>query len=157
RDGMIFNDSDGSQNCWDSDGDEDLRRKREKLLLGLLFTSNGAPILQEGDEFGRTKSGAGQNGAKNSWDRESTSGDVAANDVNWIDWGLKDGATSGSPNAPAYGPELSDWTRGLIALRKRWTHFRRADFPDYAPNPRASADDPVNDGRLSYAWEGPAA
>ena len=48
--------------------------------------------------------------------------------VNWIDWSLKDGSTTGSPNAPSYGQELSEWTRGLIALRKRWTHFRRPDF-----------------------------
>jgi pullulanase/glycogen debranching enzyme len=48
-------------------------------------------------------------------------------------------------------------TRGLIALRKRWTHFRKSDFAAYAQNPRSSPGDPVNDGRLSYAWEGPGA
>jgi isoamylase len=152
RDCMIFNDPDGSQNCWDSGGDEDLRRKREKLLLGLLLTSNGAPLLQEGDEFGRTKSGFGQDAARNSYDLESTSGDTAMNDVNWIDWSLKDGSNSAS----GYGRELSEWTQGLIALRKRWTHFRKPDFADYAPNPRSQPGDPANDGRLSYAWEGPA-
>jgi len=157
RDCMFFNDNDGSQNCWDSGGDEDLRRKREKLLLGLLFTSNGAPLLQQGDEFGRTKSGAGQEGARNSYDQESASGDAAVNDVNWIDWNLKDGNSTASPNAPSYGRELSEWTRGLIALRKRWTHFRRPDFADYALGPRSHPGDPANDGRLSYAWEGPAA
>jgi isoamylase len=108
RDCMVFNDNDGSQNCWDSGGDEDVRRKREKLLLGLLLTSNGVPLLQEGDEFGRTKSGAGQDGARNSWDQESTSADMSVNDVNWIDWSLKDGAATGSPNAPGYGQELSE-------------------------------------------------
>jgi isoamylase len=154
RDCTIFNDSDGSQNCWDSGGDEDLRRKREKLLLGLLLTSNGAPLLQEGDEFGRTKSGLGQDAARNSYDLESASGDTAMNDINWIDWSLKDGV--GSPNAPGYGQELSEWTRGLIALRKRWTHFCKPDFADYAPNPRAQPGDPANDGRVTYAWEGPA-
>jgi glycogen operon protein len=157
RDCMVFNDNDGSHNCWDSNGDEDLRRKREKLLLGLLLTSNGVPLLQEGDEFGRTKSGAGQGGARNSWDQESASGEAAVNAVNWIDWSLKDGSTTGSPNAPSYGQELSEWTRGLIALRKRWTHFRRPDFADYARNPRSRPGDPANDGHLSYAWEGPAA
>lgn len=156
RDCMVFNDNDGSQNCWDSGGDEDLRRKREKLLLGLLLTSNGAPLLQEGDEFGRTKSGAGQDGARNSYDQESASGDATVNDVNWIDWSLKDGSSTGSPSAPSYGQELSEWTRGLIALRKRWTHFRKSDFAEYAPNPRSQPGDPANDGRLSYAWEGPA-
>jgi hypothetical protein len=42
-------------------------------------------------------------------------------------------------------------------LRKRWTHFRKPDFADYAPNPRSQPGDPANDGRVSYAWEGPAA
>jgi pullulanase/glycogen debranching enzyme len=28
------------------------------------------------------------------------------NDVNWIDWSLKDGV--GSPNVPGYGQELSE-------------------------------------------------
>ena len=157
RDCMFFNDSDGSQNCWDSGGDEDLRRRREKLLLGVLLTSNGVPLLQEGDEFGRTKSGPGQDGARNSWDWESTSGDAKVNGVNWIDWGLKDGNADGSPNAPRYGRELSEWTRGLIALRRRWTQFRLPDFAEYAPAPRVKPGDPTNDGRLSYSWEGPPA
>jgi glycogen operon protein len=153
RDCMFFNDS--SQNCWDSGGDEDLRRRREKLLLGMLMTSNGVPLLQEGDEFGRTKSDAGKDDARNSWNWESTSGDAKVNAVNWIDWRLKDGNAGGSSNAPRYGRELSEWTRGLIALRRRWTHFRRAEFAEYAPGPRAMPGDPTNDGRLSYSWEGP--
>jgi isoamylase len=157
RDCMAVNDNDGSQNCWDSGGDEDLRRRREKLLLGLLLTSNGVPLLQEGDEFGRTKLAAGQDGARNSWDWESVSGDAGVNSINWIDWGLKDGNAAGSTNAPGYGRELSDWTEGLIALRKRWTHFRRTDFADYASSARSRPGDGANDGRVSYAWEGPAA
>jgi isoamylase len=152
RDCMTFNDSDGSQNCWDSGGDENLRRKREKLLLGLLLTSQGVPLLQQGDEFARSKAAAGQDGAKNSYDWESASGDPAINDVNWVDWRLKDAS-----GAAGYGRELSAWTRGLIALRKRWTHLRRADFADYSPAPRAQPGDPSNDGRFSYAWEGPSA
>ena len=79
------------------------------------------------------------------------------NGVNWIDWGLKDGNASGSPNGPSYGRELSEWTRGLITLRRRWTQFRQADFPEYAPAPLTAPGDPANDGRLSYSWEGPAA
>jgi len=66
----------------------------------LLLTSSGVPLLQQGDEFSRTKASAGQEGARNSWDWESTSGDAKINGVNWIDWGLKDGNAAGSPNAP---------------------------------------------------------
>ena len=157
RDCMVFNDADGSQNCWDSGGDEDLRRRREKLLLGLLLTSGGVPLLQQGDEFGRTKASAGQDGARNSWDWESTSGDAKVNAVNWIDWGLKDASADGSPNPPHYGRELSEWTRALIALRRRWTHFRQPDFAEYATAPRAAPGNSANDGHLTYSWEGPPA
>jgi pullulanase/glycogen debranching enzyme len=111
----------------------------------------------EGDEFGRTKSGAGQDGARNSWDWESTSGDAKVNAVNWIDWGLKDAGADGSPSAPHYGRELSEWTRGLIALRRRWTHFRQPDFAEYATAPRAAPGNSANDGHLTYSWEGPPA
>ena len=55
---VFFNDTDGSHNCWDSGGDENLRREREKLLLGVLFTSQGVPLILQGDEFGRTQSRA---------------------------------------------------------------------------------------------------
>ena len=115
RDCMIFNDNDGSQNCWDSGGDEDLRRKREKLLLGLLLTSNGAPLLQEGDEFGRTKSGAGQDGARNSYDQESASGDAAVNGVNWIDWSSE----GRKQHRFAERPELRAGTVGMDARADR--------------------------------------
>jgi glycogen operon protein len=113
RDCMFFNDPDGSQNCWDSGGDEDQRRRRSKLLMGLLLTSNGIPLIQEGDEFGRTKSGArSQAEARNTYNYESVTGDASVNDVNWIDWRLKDSDPSGSPNVPKYGKELFDWTQG---------------------------------------------
>jgi len=157
RDCTFFTDTDGSHNCWDSGGEENLRRERSKLLMGILLTSQGVPLILQGDEFGRTKSGAqSQDDAHNTYDYESAAGDPAINRVNWIDWRLKDGSASGSPNAPAYGRELFNWTRDLIALRKQWSHFRRSDFADYisdAPDDRESAR---NDGRFTYAWEGPA-
>jgi isoamylase len=158
RDCVSYNDSDGSQNCWDSGGDENLRREREKLLLGILFTSQGVPLLLQGDEFGRTKSGASsQADARNTYNYESTSGDKAINNVNWIDWRLKDSDNNESPEGPQYGRELFNWTRDLIRLRKKWTHFRRSDFPVYADGawnggPNAGAG---NDGEFTYVWEGP--
>jgi isoamylase len=155
RDCTFFNDSGGSHNCWDSDRNENLRRERSKLLLGILLTSQGVPLLLQGDEFGHTKSGAGSQGdAHNSYNYESTIGVAAVNNVNWIDWRLKDGDTSDSPNAPAYGKELFHWTRHLIALRKQWSHFRRADFPEYIDSTPDDEHGPHNDGRFTYAWEG---
>ena len=51
---------------------------------------------------------------------------------------------------------MSEWARGLIALRRRWTHFRQPDFAEYATAPRAAGNS-ANDGHLSYSWEGPPA
>jgi glycogen operon protein len=158
RDCVFFNDSDGSHNCWDSEANEGLRREREKLLLGILLTSQGVPLLLQGDEFGRTQaSAATQADAHNTYNYESSKGDTAVNHVNWVDWRLKDGDNSESAQGPTYGNELFQWTRNLIKLRKQWAHFRRADFAAYvdeAWNGGKNAGN-GNDGKLSYAWEGP--
>ncbi len=151
RDCTVYNDSGGSHNCWDSGGDENLRRERAKLLTGVLLTSQGVPLLLQGDEFGRTKAGAGEH-AHNTYNYESVSGDAAVNHVNWLDWRLKDGDNSESPEGPVYGTELFHWTRALIGLRKRWGHFRRAEFARYV---RDVANGAGNDGRFTYTWEGP--
>jgi glycogen operon protein len=159
RDCVSFNDSDGSHNCWDSNGDENLRRERQKLLLGILLTSQGVPLILQGDEFGQTKAGAlSQGDAHNTYNYESASGDARINRVNWIDWRLKDGDNAESPRGPTYGKELCDWTRRLIQLRKQWTHFRRAEFADYAAAAFDGGADSgaKNDGRFSYSFEGPA-
>jgi glycogen operon protein len=159
RDCVYFNDSDGSHNCWDSGGDEKLRREREKLMMGVLLTSQGVPVILQGDEFGRTKSNArSQADARNTYNYESSTGDRNINHVNWVDWRLKDGDNSESPHGPAYGKELFHWTRELIKLRKKWTHFRRSDFAEHvdrAWNGESNAGS-KNDGKFSYSWEGPA-
>jgi isoamylase len=158
RDCVAFTDTGGSHNCWDSNGDEDLRRQRQKLMMGVLLTSQGVPLILQGDEFGRTKSGAlSQEDMHNTYNYESTTGDAGINQVNWIDWRLKDGDNSHSPGGPRYGKELFNWTSSLIRLRKRWTHFRRADFPAYATQAfnggtHAGAQ---NDGAYTYSFEGP--
>jgi glycogen operon protein len=157
RDCTFFNDAGGSHNCWDSGGDENLRRERSKLLLGVLLTSQGVPLILQGDEFGQTKSGAlSQADAHNTYNYESATGDPAIDQVNWIDWRLKDGDAGGSPDAPAYGQELFNWTKGLIAVRKQWSHFRRADFAEYVIDAPDDRNGRRNDGRFTYAWEGPA-
>lgn len=158
RDLTFFNDDDGSHNAWDSNRDENLRREREKLLTGILLTSQGVPLILQGDEFGRTQAGAlSQGDAHNTYNYESVSGDAAINNVNWIDWRLKDGDNTESPKGPKYGKELFGWTKGLIQLRKKWTHFRRAEFAGYAAQAfNGGADSGAkNDGRFSYTFEGP--
>jgi len=58
---------------------------------------------------------------------------------------------------PTYGPELFHWTRDLIQLRKKWTHFRRAEFAEYVDQAwdGGAHAGPDNDGKFSYAWEEP--
>lgn len=158
RDCVFFNDSGGSHNCWDSSRDENHRRERQKLLMGVLFTSQGVPLLLQGDEFGVTKAGAkSQDDAHNTYNYESTTGDAAVNKVNWIDWRLKDGDNSESPKGPSYGKELFHWTKDLISLRKKWTHFRRSDFASYVDRAWNSGENAgsANDGKYTYSWEGP--
>ncbi|BBM83597.1 alpha-amylase family glycosyl hydrolase [Candidatus Uabimicrobium amorphum] len=154
RDVVYFNDADGSHNCWDSNGDENLRREREKLMMGVLLTSQGVPLILQGDEFGRTKSGAQtQSDAHNTYNYESKNGASYINNVNWIDWNLKDGNTNKSPNGPRYGRELFHWTKNLISLRKKWTHFRRDHFPTYADNSQKGSS---NNAKYTYTWENKA-
>jgi isoamylase len=158
RDCTYFIDTDGSQNCWDSGGDENLRWEREKLLLGVLLTSQGVLLTLQGGEFGSTKAGArSQEEARNTYNYESSTGEQLINNVSWLDWRLKNGDTSESPTGPTYGPELFHWTRDLIQPPKKWTHFRRAEFAQYVDQAwdggaQAGAG---NDGKFSYAWEGP--
>jgi pullulanase/glycogen debranching enzyme len=76
----------------------------------------------------------------------------AGDSQNCWDSRLKDGDNSESPGAPTYRPDLFHWTRDLIALRKAWRHFRRADFPQYVAD---VPNGPGNDGRHTYTWEGP--
>lgn len=154
RDTTYFNDDDPSHNCWDSGRSEDLRRERSKLMMGLLLSSQGVPIILQGDEFGRSKAGAKSQGdAHNTYNYESTTGDTAVNNVNWIDWNLKDSVNKETPSGPTYGSELFHWTRDLIKLRKQWSHFRNKNFVSYitgAPNDLSGKE---NDGKFTYIWE----
>jgi glycogen operon protein len=156
RDCLYFNNNDNVHNCWDSGGDEDVRRQRSKLLMGILLTSQGVPLILQGDEFGVTKSKAPN--PANTYNEESQTGDATVNNVNWIDWKLKDGDNSESPDGPQYGKELFGWTKGLIGLRKQWSHFRRSDFPVYVDNAWNGGENAglANDGKFTYSWEGPS-
>lgn len=157
RDCVSITDSGGSHNCWNSDGDENLRRERQKLLMGLLLTSQGVPIILQGDEFGRTKASSFERPDHNTYNYESTTGDSQINNVNWLDWRLKDGDNSESPQGPTYGKELFHWTQDLITLRKQWAHFRRQDFAQFVSDAQNSGSNAgtANNGKFSYSWEGP--
>jgi isoamylase len=79
-----------------------LRRRQTRNFLATLMLSQGVPMLLGGDELGRT-----QGGNNNAYCQD--------NEVSWYDWAAPD-------------RDLLEWTRQLIALRRRHPVFRRRRF-----------------------------
>jgi isoamylase len=79
-----------------------LRVRQRRAMLATLLLSFGIPLLLGGDEIGRT-----QRGNNNAYCQD--------NEVSWVDWAQAD-------------PALLDFTRRLIAFRKRHPGFRRRRF-----------------------------
>ena len=75
------------------------RRNLQRALLSSLFLAQGVPMLQGGDELGRT-----QSGNNNAYCQDNV--------LTWLDWQASD-------------TELTDFTAGLIAIRKRFPQLRR--------------------------------
>jgi glycogen operon protein len=80
------------------------RLRQQKNLLATLFLARGIPLLTAGDEFGRT-----QQGNNNAYCQDSG--------LSRVDWSLLD-----------QNQELFDFTRKLIALRKRHPVLRNGNF-----------------------------
>ncbi|MDR2111816.1 MAG: glycogen debranching protein GlgX [Candidatus Accumulibacter sp.] len=78
------------------------RRRLQRALLATLFVAQGVPMLQGGDELGRTQ--AGNNNAY-----------CQDNALTWLDWANAD-------------PSLIEFTAGLSALRRRFAQLRRATW-----------------------------
>jgi glycogen operon protein len=81
RDGHNHN---SSWNCGFEGPTEDeiikaMRHRDVRALLATLFMSRGTPLIQQGDEFGRT-----QNGNNNAYAQD--------NEITWLDWEKVDGA-----------------------------------------------------------------
>ena len=85
-------------------GVANLRSRQVRNFLLTLLVSQGVPMLQAGDELGRT-----QGGNNNAYCQD--------NETSWLDWSA---ATAAS--------RLTDFTRRLIALRKRRPELRRETF-----------------------------
>ena len=81
-----------------------LRRRQVRNVLATLFLSQGVPMLQAGDEFGRT-----QLGNNNAYCQD--------NAISWVDWGLC------TRNA-----DLVAFVQRLASLRHRHAEFRRETF-----------------------------
>ena len=82
------------------DGTDDLIKRTAKIGYLVLFTSQGVPFIQGGEEFGRSKGGD-----DNSY--------VSPDSVNEVDWSLK-----------KKNHDLFTYVRDLIALRKGHPLFR---------------------------------
>jgi glycogen operon protein len=82
----------------------ELRRRQQRNFLATLLLSQGVPMLLGGDELART-----QGGNNNAWCQD--------NEISWFDWELDE------PRM-----QLLEWTKRLIALRKRHPVFRRTRF-----------------------------
>jgi isoamylase len=81
-----------------------LRQRQLRNFLATLFLSQGVPMLQAGDEFGRT-----QGGNNNAYCQD--------NEISWVDWRLRS-ANHG----------LLDFVRLLAQLRRLHPEFRRETF-----------------------------
>ena len=81
-----------------------LRRRQMKNFIATLMLSRGVPMLLGGDEFGRS-----QNGNNNAYCQD--------NEASWYDW----------ERLQVHG-ELHDFTRDMIALRKRYPVLSAEQF-----------------------------
>ena len=81
-----------------------LRARQVRNFLAILFTSQGVPMLQAGDEFGRT-----QLGNNNAYCQD--------NAVSWVDWRLR-----------SVNHTLLEFTQLLAQVRRRHVEFRRETF-----------------------------
>jgi isoamylase len=81
-----------------------LRERQKRNMLATLFLSQGVPMLNSGDEIGRT-----QGGNNNAYAQD--------NEISWLDWDLDDRRR-----------ELLEFTRRLIALRHHHPSLRRRKF-----------------------------
>ncbi|MFU8895385.1 MAG: glycogen debranching protein GlgX [Gammaproteobacteria bacterium] len=105
-------DGDGHAISWNhgSEGHTDdpeiiaVRYRQQRNLLATLLLSQGVPMLQAGDEFGRT-----QRGNNNAYCQD--------NEVSWVDWRLA------QSNAG-----LLDFVRRLVEIRAANPVFRRHEF-----------------------------
>ena len=81
-----------------------LRNRQVRNFLATLFMSQGIPMLQAGDEFGRT-----QRGNNNAYCQD--------NEISWVDWRLCDA-----------NPDLVHFVRLLAKLRRQHAELRRETF-----------------------------
>ena len=92
----------------------DRRRRLQRALLVTLLTAQGVPMLQAGDELGRS-----QAGNNNAYCQDNT--------LTWLDWARADEA------------QLA-FTQGLLARRQRLPQLARTNWLTGATQPRGGRD-----------------
>ncbi|WP_153109165.1 glycogen debranching protein GlgX [Propionivibrio limicola] len=95
----------------------DCRHRLQRALLATLLIAQGVPMLQAGDEFGRS-----QGGNNNAYCQD--------NAISWLDWSRAD-------------QSLIDFTAGLITLRRRFPQLRQTRWltgETHAANRHAQRD-----------------
>lgn len=105
----------GVEGPTDDAGIDALRWRQQRNFIATLMLAQGVPMLQAGDEFGRS-----QQGNNNAYCQD--------NPISWIDW-------------QAIGREareLIDFTRALLALRREYRVLQADEF-------RHEAEDPDDD------------
>ena len=94
----------GAEGATDNPEIDALREKQQRNLLATLLLSQGVPMLQAGDETGRT-----QHGNNNAYCQD--------NEISWVSW------TDDAPRG-----RLFEFATRLIALRRAHPIFRRRNF-----------------------------
>lgn len=89
----------------------EIRRRLQRALLATLFIAQGVPMLQGGDELGRSQ--AGNNNAY-----------CQDNALTWLNWAPADSDT-GESGKSSKSSDLSFFVAGLIKLRRRFPQLRR--------------------------------
>lgn len=101
--------------------------KKTRLAAITLLTSQGIPMIHEGQEFNRSKKGN-----HNSYDQD--------NEINWIDWNVK------SKNR-----DIFELYKGLIGLRNKYDNFKHATALN---SQNISWIEPANHRGLGYILHG---
>ncbi len=105
----------------------DLRARQSRVMLATLLLSLGVPMLQGGDEMGRS-----QQGNNNAYCQD--------NEISWFDW-------------TAVDQDLLDFTRGLIETRKRHHVLRRHRFASGALAGDVAWFTPAGSPMTSSDWQ----
>jgi glycogen operon protein len=114
-----------------------VRLRQVRNMLATLLFSQGTPMILGGDEFGRS-----QNGNNNAYAQD--------NEISWIDW----------ENIDEDGAELMEFTRQLVAIRRRQPMLRRGRFLTGAYNEELEVKDvswitPAGEEMTSENWHDP--